>query len=75
MSRLDTNKTRAASLLGTSITIQNFCFGAPLARMEAHIGLSKLFERLPDLQLNPAYPTKPTGHEFRAPDALYCLSG
>jgi cytochrome P450 len=30
----------------------HFCLGAPLARIEAIIALTKLVERLPDLRLN-----------------------
>ena len=51
----------------------HFCFGAPLARMEALIGLPILFQRLPHLTLDPSFPTKPTGHEFRAPEQLFSV--
>jgi cytochrome P450 len=50
----------------------HFCFGAPLARMEATIGLPILFGRLRNLRLDSAHPTKPTGHEFRSPETLFC---
>ncbi len=53
----------------------HFCFGAPLARMEATIGLPILFDQLRNLQLDPAHPTKPIGHEFRAPPTLFCCWG
>lgn len=49
----------------------HFCFGAPLARLEASIGLTILLEHLPNLILHPDYPTAPFGHEFRSPPTLY----
>lgn len=53
----------------------HFCFGAPLARLEATIGLPILFERLERLHLDPSHPTKPVGHEFRSPPTLVCQWG
>ena len=48
----------------------HFCFGAPLARLEAMIGIGKLLTNFPKIQLNRDYPTKPRGHEFRSPPHL-----
>ena len=53
----------------------HFCFGAPLARLEATIGLPILFEQLPNLGLDPDRPAKPIGHEFRSPPTLFCRWG
>jgi len=49
----------------------HYCFGAPLALLEGEIGLSVLFERLPNLYLHPDYPTAPYGHEFRSTPTLF----
>ena len=48
----------------------HFCFGAPLARLEAQIGLKTLFDTLPDLSLISDKETPPVGHEFRSPPTL-----
>jgi cytochrome P450 len=48
----------------------HFCFGAPLARLEATIALPILLQRLPNLELHPDFPTRPLGHEFRSPPTL-----
>lgn len=51
----------------------HFCFGAPLARLEATVGIGKLLTRFPTLQLDPNHRSKPTGHEFRAPQHLKAI--
>ena len=48
----------------------HFCFGAPLARLEATIALPILFERLKGLRLVDVENGRPVGHEFRAPKKL-----
>jgi cytochrome P450 len=40
----------------------HFCLGAPLARMEARIGLSAMFERLSDIQRVRTVPLEPIRH-------------
>jgi cytochrome P450 len=52
---------------------KHFCLGAALARLEGQVGLALLFERLPELQLDPAHPSTPAGHEFRSPATLHVL--
>jgi cytochrome P450 len=52
---------------------KHFCLGAALARLEGQVGLALLFERLPELQLDPARPSAPAGHEFRSPATLQVL--
>ena len=49
----------------------HFCFGAPLARLEARIGLSKLLKQFPRLRLDPARLSRPYGHEFRSTPELF----
>lgn len=49
----------------------HFCFGAPLARLEATVGIGQLLARFPNLRLDPTMPTKPVGHEFRSPPHLH----
>ncbi len=46
------------------------CIGMHLARLEAHIAVARLLERLPDLRLDPAGRPAPRGLVFRKPDAL-----
>lgn len=68
--RFDIHRANAAKHLSFAYG-PHFCFGAPLARLEGEIGLTTLFARLPTLQLDPAHPTAPYGHEFRSPPTLY----
>lgn len=49
----------------------HYCIGAALALLEGEIGLAALFDRFPTLQLDPAHPTAPHGHEFRATPTLF----
>ena len=49
----------------------HFCFGAPLARLEATIGLPILLSRLPHLRLHDPAASRPVGHEFRCPPSLW----
>jgi cytochrome P450 len=46
------------------------CVGMHLARLEAHVALATLLERLPGLGLDPAHPTEVRGLIFRKPPAL-----
>jgi cytochrome P450 len=52
---------------------RHFCLGAALARLEGQVGLALLFERLPELRLDPAHPSIPAGHEFRSPPTLHVV--
>jgi cytochrome P450 len=49
----------------------HLCLGMHLARMEASVAINALFDRLPDLRLDPdAPPPKVVGMAFRSPAAL-----
>lgn len=67
--RFDLHRANAADHLSFG-TGAHFCLGAPLARLETKIGLCALFERLPELSLDPAFPAAPLGYEFRKPPSL-----
>jgi cytochrome P450 len=49
------------------------CIGMHLARLEAHTAVGLLLDRLPDLRLDPARPSAPSGLVFRKPPALHVL--
>jgi cytochrome P450 len=49
---------------------RHFCAGSHLARLEARIALEALLDRLPDLRLDPASPSRVVGLAFRSPDRL-----
>jgi cytochrome P450 len=49
---------------------KHYCLGAFLARLEGEIGLRLLFEKLPNLRIDPEKSTPPQGHEFRSPPRL-----
>ncbi|WP_437959788.1 cytochrome P450 [Sorangium sp. So ce119] len=50
------------------------CLGLHLARLEMRVGLNAIFDRLPDLRLDPAAPAPEIkGFAFRGPDALHVL--
>ncbi len=50
------------------------CLGQPLARMEMRIALDAVFDLLPNLRLDPAYPTPVVaGASFRSPATLHVL--
>ena len=46
------------------------CIGMHLARLEAHMAIGRLLDRLPRLRLDPGHPTAPRGLVFRKPPAL-----
>ncbi len=54
---------------------RHFCLGASLARIEAEQALRSVFGRLPGLRLDPERPTRPYGHEFRTPPAVWVRWG
>ncbi|HWQ33030.1 MAG TPA: cytochrome P450 [Blastocatellia bacterium] len=68
--RFDIHRQNAADHLSFGFG-SHFCLGAPLARMEAQLGLQILFSRLPGLAFDPERPGAPRGHEFRKPPELY----
>jgi len=49
------------------------CVGMHLARLEAHVALGTLLERLPGLRLDPERPPEIRGLVFRKPPALHVL--
>jgi cytochrome P450 len=53
----------------------HFCLGAPLARLEAKIGLRAVLERLPNLRINPTAPVEEVSvldvHGFKALPVLF----
>jgi cytochrome P450 len=49
----------------------HFCFGAPLARLEARAVLTALVDQLPGLRLDPARGSEVRGLVFRKPEALH----
>ncbi|WP_021598782.1 cytochrome P450 [Actinomadura welshii] len=48
----------------------HFCFGAPLARLEARTALAAVLDRLTGLRLDPSRPARPRGLVFRRPPRL-----
>ena len=50
---------------------RHFCLGASLARIEAEQALGRVFGRLGGLRLDADRPTRPFGHEFRTPPAVW----
>jgi cytochrome P450 len=54
----------------------HMCLGMHLARMETRVALTRIFDRLPNLRLDPdAEPAHISGMTFRAPTALPVLFG
>ena len=51
----------------------HFCSGHHFSRVQMRIALTRLFERLPGLRLDPERPPLFTGWEFRAPRHLHVL--
>lgn len=49
----------------------HFCVGAPLARQETTTAFTALFDRLPNLRLDPDYELQIRGWEFRRPQNLH----
>jgi len=47
------------------------CVGMHLARLEAHVALATLLERLPGLRLDPQRPPAIRGLVFRKPQELH----
>ncbi len=52
---------------------QHFCVGSHLARLEAQIALNAVFDRLPNLRLDPSHAAAVVGLAFRSPDRLPVL--
>jgi cytochrome P450 len=68
--RFDIDRINAAKHLSFARG-PHFCFGAPLARLEATIGLPILLSQLPHLRLRDPAASRPVGHEFRCPPSLW----
>ncbi|MFC4049684.1 cytochrome P450 [Actinomadura syzygii] len=68
--RFDVRRSNAADHLAFARG-PHFCFGAHLARLEAHTALAALLERLPGLRLDPSRPARPRGLVFRKPPHLH----
>jgi cytochrome P450 len=51
------------------------CVGVHLARLETRVGIARLLERLPDLQLDPGHPATIRGLVFRKPPTLHVVWG
>jgi cytochrome P450 len=49
---------------------RHFCLGSHLARLEATTAINAIFDRLPDLRLDPSEPCRIVGLAFRSPDRL-----
>jgi cytochrome P450 len=53
---------------------RHLCLGIHLARLELHVGLTAILDRLPNLRLDPAEPRPEIrGHAFRGPTTLPVL--
>jgi cytochrome P450 len=50
---------------------RHMCLGVNLARLQGQMALRALFERLPDLRLDPPRPSEPQGFNFRRPEHLH----
>lgn len=50
------------------------CLGEWLGRQEVRVGVERLFERFPDLRLDPAHEVELYGFEFRGPKAVHVLT-
>jgi cytochrome P450 len=68
--RFDIHRINAAEHVSFGVGT-HFCLGAPLARLEAEIGLRVLLSRLPDFKLISGREDTPRGYEFRKPPRLH----
>lgn len=68
--RFDIWRSNASDHLGFG-TGRHFCLGAALARHEAQLAIGALLTRFPSLTLDSERPSRPEGHEFRKPAALW----
>lgn len=69
--RYDVHRREGAHL--AFATGPHLCLGARLGRYEARTSWRILFDRLPNLRLDPDRPTEITGWEFRSPRHLHLL--
>lgn len=74
--RLDITRKQSHVTFGSG---PHYCVGAPLARIEARVGLALLLDRFPELRLDPARPPEfrfgARGITMFVPDALHVLRG
>jgi cytochrome P450 len=68
--RFDIGRTNARQHLAFAQG-PHFCLGAQLARIEAHVAIRSLLDRLPGLRLDPGRSSAPRGLVFRKPPALH----
>jgi cytochrome P450 len=69
--RYDVRRNEGAHL--AFATGPHLCIGARLGRYEARTSWQLLFDRLPNLRLDPDRPTEVSGWEFRSPHHLHLL--
>jgi cytochrome P450 len=68
--RFDIGRTNPRQHLAFALG-PHFCLGAHLARLETHVAVGRLLDRLPGLRLDPGRPNAPQGLVFRKPPVLY----
>jgi cytochrome P450 len=49
------------------------CIGIHLARLEAAVAIERLLDRLPQVRLDPAQTSAPSGLVFRKPSTLHVV--
>lgn len=67
--RFDLTRSNAGDHLAFGIG-RHLCLGSHLARLETRAALMQLLQGLSGLRLDPDFPVRPTGYEFRKPATL-----
>ena len=62
----DLHRTNAARHIGFAVG-PHHCLGSHMARAEARVAIERLFDRLPEFQLDLDRVDGPHGYEFRQP--------